>query len=282
MGIPDPSPFEPLTRRERDVLALLAEGLTAPEIAQRLTLGLSSVKSHMQHLYRKLGANSKRQAVSRARELGLLAPATTFPAVALPSQAGTPRAKHNLPAQITSFIGREEEVVQITRRLARHRLVTLTGSGGVGKTRLSLRVAEEAREDYSDGVWLVELAALSDPSLVLPQVAAALGLHVKTGRRVFDDLIVYLRDREVLLVVDNCEHLLDSVARLVEDLLRVRRQRQMCIRDSVWRGDLSRAPFVISWLTPIVSARGHSGLCVSASICRPGRPRNAGLPGGRT
>src|ERR1700694_2986281 len=99
---------EPLTRREREVLALLAQGLSGPEIAQQLTLGLSSVKSHIAHLYGKLGVNSKRQAVARARELGLLTPLGQAPPP-LPFPAAAPGPKHNLPRQLTRFFGRERD-----------------------------------------------------------------------------------------------------------------------------------------------------------------------------
>src|SRR5260221_12113058 len=166
------APFgETLTRRERDVLVLLAEGLTGPEIAQRWTLATSSVRNHVQPLYSKLGANNKRQAIARAGQLGLvqlrLPPAS---GAALERSRLLPQ-RHNLPGQATSFIGREDDLVQITRQLGRHRLVTLTGPGGVGKTRLALRAAEAAIDDYAAGVWLIELAALSDLALVVPQAA---------------------------------------------------------------------------------------------------------------
>ena len=228
---------EPLTRREREILALLAEGLTGPEIAERLTLATSSVKSHMQHLYGKLGANSKRQAVSRARELGLLSSSSAEPA-ARPGpdadqvvrqgqplstgmlSAGRPGPKHNLPIQVTRFFGREAEMAQLVGRLREHRLVTLTGSGGVGKTRLSLRVGGDVGGDFRDGIFFVELAPLSDPALVTQQVAATLGVRDEPGRPILESLTAFLRGRQVLLMLDNCEHLLEACARLSEDLLR--------------------------------------------------------------
>ena len=212
---------EPLTRREREVLALLAEGLTSPEIAGQLTLAVSTVKSHIQQVYGKLGVNGKRQAVKRARELGLLkSDSHVAQIVASPPSAEPPGPKHNLPVQLTRFFGRKVEIDQIKERLDEHRLVTLTGSGGVGKTRLALRVAEEALDYFQDGVWLVELAPLSNPLRVPQQVASSLGLRDEPGRPVLDSLTKFLRARQVLLVLDNCEHLLEACAELADSWLR--------------------------------------------------------------
>jgi predicted ATPase/DNA-binding CsgD family transcriptional regulator len=212
---------EPLTRREREVLALLGQGYTGPEIAEKLTLALSSVKYHVQHVYGKLGVNSKRQAVARARELGMLQPATGLPAITPPSQAQPPRVKHNLPRQVTQFFGREHDIAKLVEQIAEHPLVTLTGSGGVGKTRLSLRVAEEVVGHFADGVWLVELAALVDPAFVPRAVTVMFGLHDQAGRSSLETLTDYLRPKAILLLLDNCEHLIGACAQLVDALLRV-------------------------------------------------------------
>jgi class 3 adenylate cyclase len=128
---------------------------------------------------------------------------------------------HNLPAQLTSFIGREREMADVKRLLAASRLLTLTGAGGCGKTRLALHVAADLVEEYPHGAWLVELAALSDPALVPQAVATALGVREEPGRPLTATLNDYLRSRSLLLVLDNCEHLLAACAQLVESLLRV-------------------------------------------------------------
>jgi predicted ATPase/DNA-binding CsgD family transcriptional regulator len=220
-GRSEPLQGEALTRREREVLALLAQGLSSPEIAAQLTLGLSTVKSHIQHLYGKLGASGKRQAVARARELGLLQPAGAgVPIVPPQPLASHPRPTHNLPRQVTQFFGREYQIAQLIELVSEHPLVTLTGAGGVGKTRLSLQVAGAVLDDFADGVWLVELAALSNAALVAPQAAAAFGLRDDPGRPIIETLTAFLRDRETLLVLDNCEHLLDACAQLADILLR--------------------------------------------------------------
>jgi class 3 adenylate cyclase len=126
---------------------------------------------------------------------------------------------HNLPIQLTSFIGREKEIAQVIDRLGKHRLVTLTGSGGTGKTRLSLKVAEELSGSYPDGIWFVELAPLADPGMVPQAVFSALGLQETPGRSLFDALLDFLRPKRLLLILDNCEHLVEASAGLAANLL---------------------------------------------------------------
>jgi predicted ATPase/DNA-binding SARP family transcriptional activator/DNA-binding CsgD family transcriptional regulator len=137
------------------------------------------------------------------------------PAQPVPSDG----AKHNLPAPMTSFVGREREMVEIKRALAMTRLLTLTGAGGTGKTRLALEVARDLVGAYPDGVWLVELAPLSDGALVPQTVAGALGVKEQPDQPFVEALVEALRTKEMLLVVDNCEHLVHNAARLVDDFL---------------------------------------------------------------
>jgi len=133
---------------------------------------------------------------------------------------GSPDAKkHNLPAPRTSFVGREREMVEIKRLLAMTRLLTLTGAGGSGKTRLALVVARDLIGAYPDGVWLVEWAGLSEGDLVPQTVAAALRVPERLGQTLTATLVEALSDKELLLVLDNCEHLVDEVAQLVDTLL---------------------------------------------------------------
>lgn len=127
----------------------------------------------------------------------------------------------NLPSlQLTSFIGREREMAEIRRLLAASRLVTLTGAAGSGKTRLALQVAADMIEEFPKGVWLAELTPLADPGLVPQTVASAFGVREVPGRPLLDTLLDYLRTRELLLVLDNCEHLVDAAAHLASSLLR--------------------------------------------------------------
>lgn len=126
----------------------------------------------------------------------------------------------NLPAEVTSFVGRRHEMTDIRRMLSTSRLVTLTGAGGVGKTRLAQRVGLEVRRAFPDGVWLVELAELRDPDLVAVTVAEALGVREESVSPGAPSLAMFLAGRQALLILDNCEHLVGACADLAETLLR--------------------------------------------------------------
>ncbi|MFC1443790.1 LuxR C-terminal-related transcriptional regulator [Streptacidiphilus sp. N1-10] len=125
-----------------------------------------------------------------------------------------------LPAEVTGFVGRSAELATVERLLTQARLVTLTGPGGVGKTRIALRTVAGMRERYPDGVFLVELSALPEPELLPRAVCAALGIVDQTARPPLDFLTEYLADRTALLVLDTCEHLVDACAMLADLLLR--------------------------------------------------------------
>ena len=128
--------------------------------------------------------------------------------------------RHNLPAQLTSFVGRHREIEEVRRLLANNRLVTLTGAGGCGKTRLALQVAAELVDQFTDGVWFVDLSPLSEQGLIPQTVAATLGVRELPNRSLAEVLAEYLRPRHVLLLLDNCEHLIAECAHLVGPLLR--------------------------------------------------------------
>ena len=130
---------------------------------------------------------------------------------------------NNLPVQMTSFVGREGEIAEIKQLLDKTRLVTLTGSGGTGKTRLSLQVASEILDGFKDGVWLIELAPITDPELVPKTVANLLGIREEPARPIIATLLDWFSDKELLLILDNCEHLLDTCARFTDSVLRASR-----------------------------------------------------------
>src|SRR5258705_3572568 len=130
------------------------------------------------------------------------------------------RSKHNLPYQLTSFVGREQEIAQLEELVPANRLVTVTGAGGAGKTRLAIEVASRLIDAFPDGVWLVELAALADPRLVPQAVAEALALADQRARPVIETLSAYLASKKLLFVLDNAEHLLEGCVQFVDLILR--------------------------------------------------------------
>jgi predicted ATPase/class 3 adenylate cyclase/DNA-binding CsgD family transcriptional regulator len=128
-------------------------------------------------------------------------------------------AVQNLPVQLTSFVGRETEMIEVRRILADNRLVTLTGAGGAGKTRLAVQIAAQMAGEFCDGVWCADLAPITDPEVVPVAVARALGLPDQPGRSTLETLARFIGDRHMLVVLDNCEHLLDACAALAVELL---------------------------------------------------------------
>ena len=197
---PDEGLIDELTWREQEVLMLLAERLTNREIGDRLHLAVTTVKSHVGSIISKLGVKNRRQVVERANELGLLDP----------DKKTTTRVSHALPAEPTPFIGRTEELAEIRRLLTETRLLTLTGSGGIGKTRLALRAASELRDDFENGVFFISLAPISSSKHIVQTIAESIGFPLSTEEAPIDQLIAHLRRRQFLLVMDNFEHLPDG------------------------------------------------------------------------
>ncbi len=136
-----------------------------------------------------------------------------------PPLASLSTVPNNLPVQLTSFVGREAEISQLCALLQTHRLVTLTGTGGTGKTRLAQQVAGEVLDCFKDGAWFVELGPLSDPRLLPKAAASALRLREQPGRPLMTTLLDWLREKELLLLLDNCEHLIDSCAEFADLVL---------------------------------------------------------------
>jgi ATP/maltotriose-dependent transcriptional regulator MalT len=205
----NPSPIElqihDLTWREQQILSLLAGRLTDKEIAAKLHLAVNTVKWYNGQIFSKLGIKNRREAAIRAGEIKLLELS-----VKKPSEESQQLA--NLPAQISSFVGRQKEIGEIKLLLDSARLVALTGAGGSGKTRLALQVAQEMVSSYADGVWLVELATLSNPELVPIEIANVLQVRAKENHKHVELLREFLKDRQLLLILDNLEHL-DEAAR---------------------------------------------------------------------
>jgi len=158
----------------------------------------------------------------------------------------------NLPIQLTSFVGRERELAEVERLLSTARLVTLIGAPGIGKTRLALQVAARMVSACPDGLWVVELAGLADPDLVTQSVASALGVREQPSQALIDTLTDGLRSHKLLIVLDNCEHLVGSCATLADSLL------QLCpgVRMLATSREPLRVAGETTWRVPALSVPG--------------------------
>jgi predicted ATPase len=187
------------------------------------------------------------------RSLGHGQPSPTPAAHRAPAPAAN--GAHNLPPQLTSFVGRESEITSIKDLLGSSRLVTLTGAGGCGKTRLAVRVAQDLVEECPDGVWFVDLAPLSDPSLVPDVTAAVLSIREEGGKPLLETLADHLIDKSLLLVLDNCEHVVSAVVALVSPLL------YACpgLRILTTSRNVLRVPGEFVWRTPSLSIPPEGG-----------------------
>ncbi len=190
--------------------------------------------------------------------------AAAAPPVPEPTPAARPdRGRNNLPRPLTRFIGREREKGEVRQLVLTHRLVTLTGPGGIGKTRLALAVADELLDAFADGVWHVDLAALSDPALVAPAAAAVLAVREEGGQPLLARLTAYLREKHLLLILDNCEHLVEAVRPLAETLLQAAADVRILAASRRALG----AAGEVTWRVPPLSAPDMSRW---AALDRPG------------
>lgn len=156
----------------------------------------------------------------------------------------------NLPSMLTSFVGREREMAEVSRLMASTRLLTVSGAGGAGKTSLTLRVAPELLDSFAHGIWFVDLAPLSNPSLIVQQVMNVLGIREEEGLPLTQTLIAYLRHRNMILILDNCEHLLPDVSHLAEALLLGAPQLKILATS---REPLGVAGEAVWWIPPLTS-----------------------------
>jgi predicted ATPase/class 3 adenylate cyclase len=206
--------FGPAVNR---VARLLAIGHGGQVLVSGASTDLSQGELPPQAALRDLGAHRLKDLTHPEQVYQLTSPdlAAEFPP--LRSLEALP---NNLPLQITSFVGRDLELLTLSDALAKHRLLTLVGAGGVGKTRLALQAAAELLDRYEDGVWLVELAPIADPDLVPSAVASVFHVREVENRTVSEALLHTLKPRRALIIFDNCEHVVEAAARLIDQILR--------------------------------------------------------------
>ena len=199
--------------RELEIISFLCEGLTNKQISQRMYLSIDTIKWYNKKIFAKLSVKNRIQAASIAR-LKQLVPLSEA------DSRHQPKFENNIPAEVSSFIGRRNEIRALTHLIQESRLVVITGPGGIGKTRLAIRVIQYFLDHFQDGVWYVELGALRNPDFVLYQVAQIFSIDVRKENSILDAVQHYLQNKELLLVLDNFEHLAsaaDQVSAILEN-----------------------------------------------------------------
>jgi non-specific serine/threonine protein kinase len=192
-----------LSRREAEVLDALAERLSNAEIAQRLVISVRTVESHVSALLRKLHASDRRVLAAMARQ----------------RFATSASLRIRTVPDATKFVGRDRELDEIAELFRHHRLVTITGPGGGGKTRLASEFRTRTGQTFCDGAYFVDLAPLRDPTMVWMAVASALQVRAEPGGSLADTVTGYLAPRAALVVLDNCEHVILAAAELADQLV---------------------------------------------------------------
>ncbi len=230
---------------------ILVSKAVAERVAERLPADV---------LLRDLGAVRLRDLGAAEQLYQLVHPRLRAAFPPLRSMASTP---NNLTQQLNSFVGRDHEMERVRQLLANSRLLTLLGMGGLGKSRLSMQVAAIVLEDYPDGVWFVELAALSDPHLVPQAVASVLGVKEAPGGTVLDTLARYVADKKLLIVLDNCEHLVQECAELAKRLLQAGPQVRVLASS---RDSLRIAGETVFHVTPLQAPGADAQLSADALL----------------
>jgi predicted ATPase/DNA-binding SARP family transcriptional activator len=250
-----------------DAVAVLQRALVADPLAEPAHRALMA-------LYARTGRRQQALAQYQLLRQGLNAELAAEPdpgtralyqQLLAPEPASAGPVSGNLPRQLTSFVGRERERADIAQLLGRARLVTLTGPGGCGKTRLALKVAADTLARLPDGAWFVDLAGLSDDALVAQATALAVGVPIPHARSAQEALVAHLATREALIILDNCEHLIDACARLAEDILRAGSDMRVLATSR----EPLRCAGEVAWRVPSL-AEAERLFCERAAAAQPG------------
>jgi predicted ATPase/DNA-binding XRE family transcriptional regulator len=257
----------------------LAAGLTQEGLADRAGLsvhGVQKLERGATHPYRDTAQRLEHALQLKPDEgalfLAAVRPLRRHGTVSPPPADGA--GHHNLPIPSTTFVARHGEIERVIQRVQEARLLTITGSGGCGKTRLAVEVARKLVSEFADGVWLINLAPLADASLVAQTIANTMGLHETPGCPPLDTLIEHLRSRPVLLLLDNCEHVVGAVAQVVDALLRVCANVRVLATSRELLGVDGEATWRVSSLSvidPEVRAAGGAGLAAKVLATEAGR-----------
>src|SRR5438445_276722 len=202
-----------LSRREMEVARLVAEGLSDRQIASRLFISERTAEGHLQQIRNKLGLDTRAQVAVWVTSLSMAAGAAGGP---VEGEQAAPVRPNNLPVQLTTFIGRERDITEVRRLLNRSRLVTITGPGGSGKTRLAVQAAVENLYRYQDGAWFVDLSPITDPNSLPQAVASVLAVHEREQTDLISAIGLHLTSNwcrvRCLVILDNCEQVVEGCA----------------------------------------------------------------------
>ena len=197
---------ESFSAREIEILQLISRGDSNREIANKLHLSIETIKWYNKQMFMKLDVKNRVQLINEAAGLSLLQ--TKW----IDSTNERPEAIGNLPVQLTSFVGRRNQITEIKALIRNNRLVVLTGAGGSGKTSLALKVGETLEGEFINGVWLVKLADIQDPSLVPLEILKSLGISERANSNLGEVIEQYISNKNLLLIIDNLEHLLEGAS----------------------------------------------------------------------
>jgi len=247
-------------------------GPTVNRVARLLAIGhggqvlVSASAADLAQAEMPAGASLRNLGAQRLKDLAHPEQVFQLDAEGLPSDFPPLRSldalPNNLPIQVTSFLGRDEDVAEVKKLLEKTRLLTLAGTGGVGKTRLALQVGAELLDQHPDGVWFVDLAGLQDPDLIASEMAAVLGVRVGADRSLVESIIYSLKPKQVLIILDNCEHVVETAAQITSSIIKGAPQVRVLTTS---REGLGIAGEVVHRVSPLAVPKSGAGMTAEAA-----------------